>query len=58
MQEIVQLLIRLLIYGLIAWFLFWLVDKSGVPTPFSWIVKGIILLLLLIAVMPLLGITL
>ena len=43
-MDIVTLLVALLVVGLVVWFAFWLVDSSGIPTPFSWFIKGIVLI--------------
>lgn len=57
MEELITLLVRLLVVGLVAWFCFWFVDSSGIPAPFNWIIKGIVMIVALIALLPLLGVT-
>lgn len=47
-MEIISLLIVLLIIGLVVWFSFWMVDSSGIPQPFNWIIKGIVLVVALL----------
>lgn len=42
-MDIISLLVLLLIVGLVVYFSFWMVDASGIPTPFSWIIKGVVL---------------
>ncbi len=41
-MDLVSLLVLLLIVGIIVWFGFWIVDKTGVPNPINWIAKAII----------------
>lgn len=44
-MTIILLLILLLVVGLVIWFCFWAVDASGIPTPFNWIIKAIVLII-------------
>lgn len=44
-MDIISLIVLLLIVGLVVWFAFWMVDASGIPSPFNWLIKGIVLIL-------------
>lgn len=44
-MDIITLLIVLLIVGVVIWFAFWMVDASGIPAPFNWIIKAVILII-------------
>lgn len=39
-----EILIALLIIGLVVYFGFWMVDQSGIPAPFNFIIKGVVLI--------------
>jgi hypothetical protein len=55
-HDLINILIELLIVGLIGWFVIWLVDMTGCPAPFNWIIKLIFVLVLLLAVLNILGV--
>jgi len=43
-MDLISILIVLLVVGVVVYFAFWMVDASGIPSPFNWVVKAIILL--------------
>ncbi len=52
----IELLIWTLIICLIAFVAFWLVDRSGIPSPMNWIIKAIAALILLVVLLSKLGV--
>lgn len=44
-MDIISLLVLLLIVGVVVYFAYWMIDASGIPAPFNWIIKAIILVL-------------
>lgn len=44
-MDIISILILLLIVGVVVYFAFWMVDASGIPSPFNWLIKGVVLIL-------------
>lgn len=44
-MAIITLLVTLLIIALVIWFAFYMVDMSGIPQPFAWIIKAIVLII-------------
>ena len=50
-MELLPLLVWLLVIALIAFVAFWLVDRSGIPSPMNWIIKAICALIVLVALL-------
>lgn len=51
-------LIVLIILAAVAYFVFWLVDSTGVPAPMNWLIKLIVALFMIIKALALIGIAL
>lgn len=54
-MDLVSLLILLLVLGIVVWFGFWIVDKTGVPNPINWIAKAIVGVIALIILLQRIG---
>lgn len=44
-MDIITLLLVLLIVGVVVYFAYWMVDASGIPSPFNWLLKAVILII-------------
>ena len=54
-MDLVSLLILLLVLGIVVWFGFWVVDKTGVPNPINWIAKAVVGVIALIILLQRIG---
>lgn len=54
-MDLVSILILLLIVGIVVWFGFWIVDKTGAPNPINWIAKAIIGIIALLIILQRIG---
>lgn len=43
-MDLITLLVVLLVVGVVVYFAFWMVDASGIPSPFNWLVKAVVLI--------------
>lgn len=44
-MDIISLLIVLLIVGVVVYFAYWMIDASGIPSPFNWLLKAVVLII-------------
>lgn len=56
METLIATLFTLLIILAIAYGCFWLVERAGIPNPFNWILKGIVVIVGLVFLLSRLGI--
>lgn len=57
MESLIQLLIYVLIFGVVAYGLWWVCVKFGLPQPVLWIVGAILLIFLLLFIAGQVGVT-
>jgi hypothetical protein len=56
MNQLIQLLVYVIIFGIVAYGLWWVCAKFGLPQPVVWIVGGILLIILLLFIATQLGV--
>lgn len=56
MSALLSLLIFLIVAGLVIWGACWAIDKTGAPSPFNWLLKLAIILIVAIFALSKLGV--